>query len=1178
MVAFAPTSTTQGIWQLEQIYIGYYGRAVDASGYNYWQAEYNARIGGTYKIGGVTQARQSSADAIASIASSFGAATQAETVALYPFLGSSVTFPTSDTIVKTQIASFVTSVYQNLFNRAPDLTGLTYWTDQIAAGRVSTSVAILAIGNAAGDDNSTQSLADAKVLNNKIAVSDNFLVSTSTNGIGVSGTVPASVLAQAKAILVGVDGTAASVSTAATAQTNWVATGAGTPGTIFNLTTSVDVFAGGAGSDVFNGQYAAAGNGGNTLSGLDQLDGLGGTDTLNINDVAGGTQALVGISVKNIETINLSSTAAALLDTTGTNGEVVSGVATLNVTAGASATITTGSTTAVNVAGITGAATVTGGSTQTVTAVGAITLSKAAGAIVATDTKQGANNIAIDGGTSVTLKTTATNAGGTTGTVTLGNTTKSTGAISVTSNLTNAAAAAANTTGGTVTVNGGTTVAVTETAVQSVMATAGTNAKIVQSNVAVNGTSTTTAITVAQAAAVTAVNTRLAVTGVTEVDSVQFKALADGDTIIVGGLTYTASGVTTAKTVAAAFANLASGQLTGYTTGAVSGANSDTVVFTGTATGGNTVADTGKDAAGKVVGGGTTVTQTTAAVTAVTAAGTGGVDVGTVTIADPNQGTGTASTISSVTLTNYGASTAASDALTTVSLTNTSTVSASGTFAITNVKATTLDLTVNGGTRGLGAVNAGATYTTLKVHTAGTDTAVAVTAGGVTALTIDGTNALTLTPTMGALKTVTVSGAASVSADFSGATVTGVDVSASTGSNSVILDASKATFTGGTGSDTLTIAAAPTKAINGGAGAGVDTLVLNVAAANFSNPSGNAFISGFETLGLGAAATGTYDATGFTGLTEGAVNGGVVYSNVAAGVGLTITAAPTQNTTYTLKDATGAADSFALTIKGSGAIAAGTVTAASIESITVTATDSASTAKAGGTADSVTIVATSATTMTVLGNTTLTLTNTGNTKLTSVDASGMTGGLTYTTAGTVAETVKGGATTNLLTAVAGTVADVLIGGVGADTLTANAGLDTLTGGAGVDTFVVKTVTANVNTYSTITDATAGDIVNLVDLGAETFQSTKVTLANTAVFQDYANAVVAAGANASVNGYVGWFQFNGDTYVVESMHNGTTTPSFTNGTDLVVKLTGLVNLSTASIFNIGAAGGPLLAIH
>ncbi|NDA46928.1 MAG: DUF4214 domain-containing protein, partial [Alphaproteobacteria bacterium] len=255
MVAFAPTSTTQGIWQLEQVYIGYYGRAVDASGYNYWQAEYNARIGGTYKLAGVTQPKQSSADAIASIASSFGAAGQAETVALYPFLGASITFPTTDNVVKTQISSFVTSVYQNLFNRAPDSAGLTYWTNQIATGAVSTSVAILAIGNAAGDDGTTQSLADKAVLNNKIAVSDNFLVTTSTNGIGVSGTVPASVLAQAKAVLVGVDGTAASVTAAATSQTNWISSGAGTPGTTFNLTTGVDsgaAFTGGAGADTFS--------------------------------------------------------------------------------------------------------------------------------------------------------------------------------------------------------------------------------------------------------------------------------------------------------------------------------------------------------------------------------------------------------------------------------------------------------------------------------------------------------------------------------------------------------------------------------------------------------------------------------------------------------------------------------------------------------------------------------------------------------------------------------------------------------------------------------------------------------------------------------------------------------------------------------------------------------------
>jgi len=48
-----------------------------------------------------------------------------------------------------------------------------------------------------------------------------------------------------------------------------------------------------------------------------------------------------------------------------------------------------------------------------------------------------------------------------------------------------------------------------------------------------------------------------------------------------------------------------------------------------------------------------------------------------------------------------------------------------------------------------------------------------------------------------------------------------------------------------------------------------------------------------------------------------------------------------------------------------------------------------------------------------------------------------------------------------------------------------------------------------------------------------------------------------------------FQFNGDTYIVESQHNGATTPSFTNGTDIAVKLSGLVDLSTATLLQNGA---------
>jgi S-layer protein len=200
----------------------------------------------------------------------------------------------------------------------------------------------------------------------------------------------------------------------------------------------------------------------------------------------------------------------------------------------------------------------------------------------------------------------------------------------------------------------------------------------------------------------------------------------------------------------------------------------------------------------------------------------------------------------------------------------------------------------------------------------------------------------------------------------------------------------------------------------------------------------------------------------------------------------------------------------------------------------------------------------------VSGNAALNLTITGNTKLTSVDGSAMTGALTVTTAGTKAETVKGGSGADSLTAAAGTVADTLIGNGGADTLTSNAGLTSLTGGAGADVFVIGAAGANVNVYSTITDATAGDVIRLIEAGTETFNTTALTLGDTAVFQDFAN-LACAGITGSTNGIISWFQFAGNTYIVEDLSDSAV---FVNGIDVVVKLTGLVDLSTAS-FNNGA---------
>lgn len=84
-----------------------------------------------------------------------------------------------------------------------------------------------------------------------------------------------------------------------------------------------------------------------------------------------------------------------------------------------------------------------------------------------------------------------------------------------------------------------------------------------------------------------------------ETATAKFVALTTGQTMILGGLTYTSTAATTATQLATAFANLAngattgagtatgaySGALTGFSTGAVVGASLDTVVFTASAVG-----------------------------------------------------------------------------------------------------------------------------------------------------------------------------------------------------------------------------------------------------------------------------------------------------------------------------------------------------------------------------------------------------------------------------------------------------------------------------------------------------------------------------------------------------------------------------------------------------------------
>lgn len=258
-----------------------------------------------------------------------------------------------------------------------------------------------------------------------------------------------------------------------------------------------------------------------------------------------------------------------------------------------------------------------------------------------------------------------------------------------------------------------------------------------------------------------------------------------------------------------------------------------------------------------------------------------------------------------------------------------------------------------------------------------------------------------------------------------------------------------------------------------------------------------------------------------------------------------------------LADVSGTSDVVNLITNANSGVNIGTATVAGVETINVTANDTVS--GSGISSNTLTVAADAAKTINVTGAGDLNLVLDAVTKVvTAVNGSTATGNLTIassTAADAVAVTITGGAGADVLTA-SSNKADVLIGGAGGDTLVAGTGLASLTGGAGNDLFKIGVPSANVNSYATITDFAAGDLIQFV--GANAFTSAKVTLGETAVFQDYANAAV----NALNNGQIGWFTFGGNTYVIADV-GGDSTSGFVNGQDFIVKLTGTVDLTNAS---------------
>lgn len=870
------------------------------------------------------------------------------------------------------------------------------------------------------------------------------------------------------------------------------------------------------------------------MTAFDSIDGGEGTgDTLNVTNVATGatswnSTAVGSLTVKNMENVNVTSIAGITVDTTGWGTTALSA----QNTAAGNIDVTAESTTAVTATNSfsTGTVTVAGGLSQTISGVaGDVTASGSKGAITVTQTKAAATDVLVNGGTTVTITQTGKTAVGSN--VTVGNISAPTGAVTVT---TSSDSTAATFTTGAISVKGGSSVAITS----NLLGTAAT-ATITSGTIGVTGTADTTTVSVTQTKAATAaagvtgvVNGAVTIAdvnaGTSTADKITTVTLANYgnstiDSAALNSLTISGGGGTLGvnRTTSDTTANATTLALNvgGGSFGAITGTHlvDFTTVNLATSGAATTLANLQATAATKVnISGDKNLTTTAhgfAAAAVITSTSSADVTLGTA-LAVGQQYVGGAGVD---TLTLAGAQTKANS-------------SGAGDDVITY-----------GGAFGTGgSFDAGAGNDTLKMTAAQ-----AVTATGSTTFagTVSNFEVLEFTATTGAAAAINMANA--------------------DGINSLVL-------------------------------VGVDTGALTVtnAAAGFTVTHKGAGVDFASSIAL-ADATGTNDTVNL-----------VYTANDGFADTASTTIAGVENLRITTKDLNATAQTTQFTAN---------VTATSLKSVTIsgdtgvvfTNTDTTITSL-DATGLTSTVVAAGGLTWTTgalaaaatIKGTALAATNT-------VDFSAATGGAVTYTGGSGIDTITGsngknnvvslggGDNSYTSTGVAGNntvTADdgdntIVVDGTGNNTVTLGSGANTVTLGSGQNTLTITTDTddadnitvaapTSANTYSTITGLAKNDVLTFANKGTEiwldTTDATPITGGTatkaqiqlntaTALFADYINAATVA--DGSTNGVFSWFQFGGNTFVVQDKSAGS---SFVSGTDIIVKLTGLVDLSTATL--------------
>jgi S-layer protein len=992
----------------------------------------------------------------------------------------------------------------------------------------------------------------------------------------------------------------------------------------------VDEFVGGAGNDTFTGLVDDAGD--STVTTLDSIDGGDGVDTFKMSVIDVPVAGLPTIDIANIETFNLRTADALTEDLTDY------GFSTINVIQNTAALdLTAGDSTAFNVtnAGAAASTTLDGGSTQTVNVGnGAVTLSGAAGAISVTHADQVAGkNISTTHGTDVTI---VADADENSGNISVGNgTDNQSGAVNITQNLTSDGAALA---GGAVAVDGGTTVNVTINGTITADAAADNGNSLGAGAVSVTSDGNTTDVNITQNLTATDYS-KDATDDVPATQVLTFDALAKDETVIVEGLTFTASKALTAEEVAAAFANLGEDSGAGnvptagdivsaggpVTNGVYTGTFSNGTWTSGAADGANVTftADQGTAAMTVNTGDITPDSDYDAGTDNSGTAESGDVSVtyGAVTIDE--DGVADAS-IENISVDGYAASTiggtADVDALKTLSLAN-----SDNTMTVTTAAAA-LDLTVNNVHH---VVTLTATsLTDLTLNAVGGDSDFALKSADTTDLTIDAAADLGLgSSTLTALENATITGAGAVVLDGYDATrLKTIDAEGNSGGVTAEINGNATTVTGGDGDDDITVlnagtpiskeislgagndtvdisdggtvtALAPTAIIDGGADSG-DLLVMDSAAAAGADAAFAAKFTNFEMLEIADKVvldngdTGTptaqdvtvdlsvlgYDfvitngTTGTDATTDADISASALILDKMANGG-TVVLNDTQETYKAGTDpgfikvnvvdaGTGLTDSLNLITTTD----AGLVEAAGVETINVSGSGFVTLKDADLTTvtvngnhatiiDPVTGVPTSYADISVVLDAT-------TTSVELVDASASKGAFTFDSLNDTTATVIKGGEGNDEISISGQNDEVHAGdGNDRITIANTADASVVEGGAGNDLFDVTGATLGLEAYATITDFKAGDQIKINATNFES-QGVVVTDPTEMTLTDWFTAAF----NQTDAGEAIWFQHNDNTYIVDNA--GVSGAGFEAGSDVIIKLTGLVDLDTAAFNDAG----------